>query len=453
MRRIITIAVVSLLLPAVVSVSSAYAETLSPWWHLSSATSPTYLQHGKEGVIVVSAVNLGDAAANPVTQPITLKDTLPAGLTPVAIEGTVDESISAFGTLAFPLECSLKERSCAFSETSPPAWGTRPYPSNVPPYYEIQMRITVDVKGAKSGAVNEASITGGEAPSATAREPLTVSDQPVPFGVSSYEMRPEEAGGGSDTHAGSHPFQLTTGLTISDATIGKPVALAKDLHFKLPPGLIGNPTPFAQCTLGQFLALPTQLCSAQTVVGVARVNVRLHYTGVYAVIPFTLPLYNLEPAVGEPARFGFVVNGEVPVLLNTAVRTGTDYGVTVSVSNISELAEFLSSEVTFWGVPGDPRHDQSRGVCLDAAYYNGAKVNPGGLTCPPFEANHPPPLLSLPTSCSGPMLSTLEGDSWLQPEPRVVARLASTELPGLDGCNRLPFVPRIEVSPDGAAGE
>ena len=256
-------------------------------------------------------------------------------------------------------------------------------------------------------------------------------------------MRPEEPGGSADTHAGSHPFQLTTGLTISDATIGKPVALAKDLHFKLPPGLIGNPTPFAQCPIADFLHRPKPLCSAQTVVGVARVSVRLHYGGVYAVIPFTLPLYNLEPAVGEPAQFGFVVNERVQVVLNTAVRTGADYGVTVSVSNISELAEFLSSEVTFWGVPGDPRHNGSRGECLDAAYFHAT------ATCPPFEANHPPPLLSLPTSCSGPMVSTLEGDSWLGPEPRVVARLASTELPGLDGCNRLPFVPRIEVSPDG----
>ena len=163
MRRIVTTTVVSLLLLAVVGVSSAFAEALSPWWHLSSSTSPTYLQHGKEGVIVVSAVNLGDAAANPEAQPITLKDTLPAGLTPVAIEGTVDESLSQFGEEAFPLECSLKERSCTFSKTAPPAWGSRPYPPNVPPYYEIQMRITVEMGGAKSGAVNEASITGGEA--------------------------------------------------------------------------------------------------------------------------------------------------------------------------------------------------------------------------------------------------------------------------------------------------
>ena len=457
-------------LGALVGASPACAETPSPWWHLSATTSPTYLQPGKEGEIVVAASNLGDAAANPATQLLTLKDALPPGLTAVTIRGTVDESISAFGTNAFLLECSLAKLSCTFNgKTGPPGeWENAgsPYPLTVPPYYEIQMRITVDVKegaqAAKSGEEDVASITGGGAPATTASAPITVSDAPVPFGVSSYEMRPEGAGGGVDTQAGSHPFQLTTGATVSDGTIGHPVALVKDLHFKLPPGLIGNPTPFAQCTLTQFLArglvpgvnpndgIEGPECSAQTVVGVARVHIRLHLGGTFHVIPFTQPLYNLEPAAGEPARFGFVAHeGEVPVLLTTAVRSGGDYGVTVNVANIPETTEFLSSEVTFWGVPGDSRHDESRGEnCLGTTYYTGAGVSPGlGFTCPAFEASHPPPLLSLPTSCTGPLHTTLEADSWL--EPHAVASTSSTEpLPALDGCNRLAFAPEIKVSPD-----
>ncbi len=296
-----------------------------------------------------------------------------------------------------------------------------------------------------------------------------VSDAPTPFGVSLYEARPEEAGGAPDTQAGSHPFQFTTTFQPNETleaktqtakeslpgTQGSTVGMAKDLHFQLPPGLIGDPTPFQQCTLAQFLTkVPgagnsENECSEQTVVGVAQIGIRLDYEGNSEVIPFVQPIDNLEPAVGEPARFGFVVNhGEVPVLLTTAVRTGGDYGVTVNALNITQRVEFIFSEVTFWGVPGDPRHNSSRGTrCLENAYHSVFDKNVGG--CPSFEGGvHPPPLLSLPTSCTGPLQTMVEADSWQ--EPHNVVPLASTEpMPALDGCNRLPFVPQIKVSPDG----
>jgi hypothetical protein len=399
-----------------------------------------------DGTIVVSAVNLGDANVNPETQLVTLTDKLPAGLTAVAIEGSVDESLSAFGTGSDPLECVLGSLSCTFTGKS----SLEEYPSSVPPYNLVQMRIAVNVSGVKSGEVNEASITGGGAPAATVKQSLVVSGQPMPFGVSSYEMRPEEEGGGADTQAGSHPFQLTTTTTFNETFEGKPVALAKDLHFKLPPGLIGNPAPFAQCSLANFLQI---LCSPQTVVGVARVSINFLYAGTKNVFPFAEPLYNLEPAVGEPARFGFIVNGEVPVLLDTAVRTGGDYGVTVNVSNITQQAEFLSSEVTFWGVPGDARHNDSRGGnCLRGAYLTARARGRKEFTCPAaFEVVHPPPLLALPTSCTGPLQTSMEADSWKQ--AGVFGSLAATEpLPALDGCNRLQFDPSISVAPDGQAG-
>ncbi|HEY5193364.1 MAG TPA: hypothetical protein VIJ39_05765 [Solirubrobacteraceae bacterium] len=412
------------------------------------ATVQEVTQGRPAGVIQVTAVNLGDAKANPETQPITMTDMLPAGLKAVAIEGDTDEGLTRERN--YPLECSLEALRCTFTGKNNAG------ATSLPPYEQMQMRITVAVQeGAKSGEVNQTAITGGEAPPVTAKQSLVISDAPIPFGLTTYEMRPEEEGGNVATQAGSHPFQLTTTLDLNETYEakfvngfvigGKPAALTKDLHFKLPPGLIGNPTPFAQCPLGEFLH---EVCSTETVIGVARVSVAIP-GGLFhdAATPFAVPLFNIEPTVGEPARFGFLVHG-TPVLLDTAVRTGGDYGVTVNVTNISQTAEFLSSEVTFWGVPGDTRHNNARGeACL------GAGSEGGGISaaCSAFEVQHPPPLLALPTSCTGPLQSTVEADSWK--EPQAVQSLTNTEpMPALDGCNRLQFDPSISVAPDGQAG-
>ena len=47
-----------------------------------------------DGLIVVTAVNLGDASADPAIEPIVLADKLPSGLKAVAIEGYADEGLS-----------------------------------------------------------------------------------------------------------------------------------------------------------------------------------------------------------------------------------------------------------------------------------------------------------------------------------------------------------------------
>ncbi len=105
--------------------------------------------------------------------------------------------------------------------------------------------------GAESGLNEGASPAGSAAPRSSA--PIAVgSAAPLSFGVQDYELSPEEVGGTPDTQAGSHPFQLTTTLIARTrpAEAGKTIRVAsKDLNFKLPPGLIGNPTPLPQCTL------------------------------------------------------------------------------------------------------------------------------------------------------------------------------------------------------------
>jgi hypothetical protein len=393
------------------------------------------------GMVVVTAANLGDANANPAIAPVTIADRLPEGLEAIRIEGSLHEGVT--NSHEDQLECALGSLSCTYT-------GVGDEYKSLAPYEQMQVRIPVLLKsGAKSGEVNEARISGGGAPPVSAKQSLIVSDNPIPSGVNEYEVRPEEEGGGLDTQAGSHPFQLTTTLVLNQTyegkpLLGEPIGLAKDLYFKLPPGLIGNPTPFAQCSLAAFLK---EACPAQSAVGVAKVTVSIPGALRKEVAVFVRPLYNLEPEVGEPARFAFLIDGN-PVLLDTSVRTGGDYGVTVSVPNITQTVGFMSNEVTFWGVPGDARHDPARGSCI-SSYATEELLSTGykNSACLSFEDRNPPPLLALPTSCTGPLHTTVEADWWQ--EPHNVQSFGNTApMEALDGCNRLQFDPSIGLTPD-----
>jgi hypothetical protein len=403
-----------------------------------------------DGEIVLTAENLGDANVTGTTTPVHLTDILPPGLQAVEVAGSEPEGDSPDTPL--PLRCTLAPAPTCTSN------GT------LPPYDQLEMRVGVIVKpGASTGETNEGTISGGGAQDAATKTPLTFSGLPTPFGLEHYELVNEEEGGASSTQAGIHPFQQTTTVALNQgpdtAALENPehkpivsaAVIAKDLAFKWPPGLIGNPTVFPRCTLGAFLHAHNAVndCPANSAVGVATVNVFV--AGIAGQYIEIMPLFNLEPLVGEPARLGFYVTaGEVPVFIDPSLRSGGDYGITVSSFNISQTASFLSAQVTVWGVPGDPRHDSARGWgCLAVARSN------KGFTCNPQEQKQPPPFLSLPTSCQKnqltgepePLTSIAEGDSWVHAGS--FETLATSTLPALDGCNRLPFSPEIKVSPDG----
>jgi hypothetical protein len=420
------------LLAGVIAAPAAGAAT--PWWQIEIGAAPTHLPPGGEGQIDVQVTNLGDAPAEGAVEPIAISDVLPAGMTATAIYGGTITASSE------NLSCSLAALSCSFDET-------------VAPYEPIAIVIKVAV-GTSSGASDRVSVAGGGAAPVALSEPLTVSSTPAGFGVEAYEFNPTNEDGSLDTQAGSHPFQLTTALRLNEELVEGaarvPVGMSKDLHFNLPPGLVGNPTVVPQCTEAEFTttsALDNE-CPANTAVGVAAATIRGVVHGrAERTGTFTVPLFNLVPAVGEPARFGFEILG-VLVYLDTSVRTGGDYGVTVSVNNVSEILPFDGSQVTFWGVPGDPRHDNSRGwECVDLIPSTSCAVSPAQRSTTP--------LLTLPTACGGVFESVMSADSWEDPgqaEPaRSVLRGGGGEPLGLDGCNRLSFQPTIGVVPDGQA--
>ena len=455
--RSLTVATAALAVAAIAGAPPAFAGAL---WRLDSSSAPTYLQAGQEARLIATASNLGDgelkgSGAHPVTITDRLPGALavPGGLAASAIEGKLeanDRSEAASG-----LECSIeeahrKEVSCKTKATTQP----------LAPYTQLRVVIPVEVTpGAASGEQNTVSVSGGETPSGEEFPPATpltrqttVRAEPTPFGLERYELSPEEEDGVADSRAGSHPFQLTTTLDLNQALASdegqvqaSAPALARKLSFELPPGLLGDPQAIPQCSDVDFSTISANnvnACPADTAIGVALVTLNL-LSPPLGDFNEAVPVFNLAPAPGEPARFG-LEDTKVPIILDTSVRTGGDYGVTVTISNTTQAAQLLASQVTLWGEPDSPAHNSSRGwACL-----HNTEVN--GETCTPPTGPPSPPFLTLPTSCLGGLATQLSGEAWTG----AVAETGYTfetslgePLAQLDGCEAVPFSPSIALTP------
>ena len=438
-RRVLVSALLVVVVSLLFAASASAADGLSPWWHISSGAVPTYLPPGGEGEIVVNLTDVGDAQAEGSVSPIVISDVLPAGLIAKEITGRTRN-----GNTGVPISCDLAELTCEDT-------------AGVVPYALVEVLIKVGVEeGLQSGGLNRVSVAGGGAAAPVAISRPVLVGESTPFGVEENVLSVEGPNGAPVTQAGSHPFQTTSTIVLNkqvgDAEVkrlggGETVGQAKDLGVALPAGFVGDPQVVPSCTLGQFLTPASGAfaneCSPQTALGIAQVHIIVPNTIGDTV--FAVPVFNLEPAAGEPARFGFYIPlARAPVILDTALRSGPgeDYGIDVISHNIVQTADLISVQVTLWGTPGDARHNSLRGWgCLGKA--QGVQE----LPCTPLEEEKPTPFQTLPTSCSGaPLQAHVLADSWAAPAD--LQTLPTTEpMSTLDGCNRLPFAPTIEASP------
>jgi hypothetical protein len=308
----------------------------------------------------------------------------------------------------------------------------------------------------------EQEAVGRAAPPAHTEEPIVIGDGEIPFGVAKFDIRPEEEGGAIAFKAGSHPDQLTTTLVLNQRlerkrgveegpenaqTLGVP---PKNLSFELPPGLIGNPNAIPRCSAAQFFSKPSagsviNECPADTAVGVAMVtfdepqNVKL--------VTLPIPIFNIEPTFGEPARFGFFAAGALPVVLDASVRSGGDYGVTITAHRVPEISALLSSQVTFWGEPGAAAHAGQRGwSCVAGGFYRGLGEPLPSCAASRGSGAESKPFLRMPTSCGTAQLP-MRIQSWA-PGADVLGPIDSATELQTQACNQLPFGPTLEVEPD-----
>ncbi len=451
-RRRVALVSGCVLLAMLASASPAWA---GAWWRLSSRVAPTHLAPGTTGVLDVLVEDLGDGGVSGANTPITISDLLPAGLKITNAEGVDPHRASKFRDA----KEKASEWTCTLPSEREAACSTK---MSIGPYEGLVLEIPVAAEDSlpEEGVLsNHATVQGGDTegtntavPGVSLTRAVQISSQPIAFGLEpgGLVLLPEEEGGTIDTSAGTHPFQLTSTVEFDQVLeeVQDPgheqllapaaPALPKDLSFQLPPGLLGNVTAAARCSDSQFAVFEVNgnKCPAESAVGVA--SVTLLEPSRLGFVTLDVPLFDLEPAQGEPARFGFEADG-VPVTLETAVRTESDYGVTVTVNNATEAAQVLGAQITFWGDPSSPAHDNSRGwSCL------------GGKACPAPSPRSNTALLTLPTSCTGALYSSMEGVAWNG--ELIGAQFAfqngmGEPLAELEHCPVLPFDPTISAQP------
>jgi hypothetical protein len=260
------------------------------------------------------------------------------------------------------------------------------------------------------------------------------------FGITALSNNALKPNGDLDNRAGAHPFELVTRVdfTTKPGASLEPTENLKTLRVDFPVGFAGNPTAMPRCSDEQ---LDNGTCSTKSQVGLVEVA---QGTGESQPTELTVPLYNMDAPLGEPAQFGFVP-ALFPVRSHVSVRTDSDYGLSYELQNIPQPTALVGTEVTLWGVPYDSSHDAERGqICQDS---------PFGHFCLPLQNNGPPgpvqsphlPFLTNPTSCGGqPLVTKVTASSWQSPG---VFTSAIVESPPIEGCEALEFEPSLKARP------
>jgi hypothetical protein len=432
--------------------SATLASAPAPAWSVTVVPGPTRFAPGvSTGVDVyfVTATNVGGA---PTAGTITVTDTLATGL-------TLDPSGGRSGFRGYD-EAGREEIPCS---AGPPVSCTDPGP--IRPGESVFMYVPVDVAtNAPSAVTNTVGVEGGEAASVSVGTPMTIGAGFLPFGFQAgsqgFDGFATNADGSSDTQAGSRPYEATVGFTLNNFLLegvrDLPTGDARNLTTNLPPGVIVNPnaTP-TRCTETQLESdlntvgrVKVGGCPDSAAVGLVRITASnlSEYPG-----SGSSPLFNMAAPPGTPAELGFDALGVgIYVHLRGQVRTGGDYGLSATANDILQKGHILGASVTLWGNPSDPSHDAVRGRCFEGEFPSGSK----GL-CP--VTPNSTALVTLPTSCAGPLTTTISSDSWQEVNNFVSDSFLSHDLAGnlvgVTGCGQLDFSPRISVQPDTSASD
>jgi hypothetical protein len=283
-----------------------------------------------------------------------------------------------------------------------------------------------------------------------------------PIGFTQYLIRHTETTGNVEP----------AGIPIPVSPIEEPKEgrTIKTLRVDLPPGLTVNPQATPKCSQEDFEAIgeipgsggmmgrvPT--CDKSTIVGREEVTLVVNTAGVVPAPspPFPpgntlpkgavvapdpakgtkVPVYNLEPKPGEPARFGFVIAFSKLVYLETEVAWENDFHESFTIKPPEPSVPFstLKSRLVNFG--------------FEAGNLEGAEGGDGTY-------------ITNPTACFDPDEWPTLHSTWFRAESYELQNPTfpkgstpwEADLPEgveITGCNLVPFNPSIEATPTSAA--
>ncbi len=275
---------------------------------------------------------------------------------------------------------------------------------------------------APSDPHNPTATSGWQAGTCTTDSPICSVDTPTQF----FEQ------------AAGHPQIGFTQFIVAHTTAGPletPTAELKTVRVELPIGLSVNPGATPRCPKTTFetnAAACEALPGGSAKVGESGVTTSLLGVPAPPTAPLTqVPVYNIVPDPGEPARFGLNLAGN-NVYLEADVAWAGDYheGFTIKVPQVADLEPLLKglilkNRLSFDGRSGDGTFITTPSTCLGEAFTE-----------------------------SGSLYSTLlAADSYAAPDPAFPAG----SLPYLESpippktspkeCDTIPYDPTIAVDP------
>ena len=222
------------------------------------------------------------------------------------------------------------------------------------------------------------------------------------IGPGSSGLETLDAAGQPDNRAGSHPFRALQHFDLE--TVGAEEE-AMEVVFELPAGLSGNVDAVPFCTKAEAREMLFGSCPAASQIGTLSGQ----------------PIFNVTPGTDQVAEF--VLPNILPIGLAGELRE-SDVGLSLRLGPLPNVFGALTEgTIELWGVPAD--HQEGTSIPRRA-------------------------LLTLPTQCQTPPLTTIKVRTWQHPE-RWIAQTTSAPVP--TGCGQLPFAPGVGLALDTAKAD
>jgi hypothetical protein len=243
----------------------------------------------------------------------------------------------------------------------------------------------------------------------------------------------------STTQAGGHP-NLRTFLFVSNRfTVGVPPPSCdcqdpKNIRIHFPAGVVGSQHATPQCTAADFGNIK---CPSDSQVGSARIGIGNQEPATSIGFEGNLAVYNLIPHPGQAGLLGITIPLlNFPIYIVVSARTGDDFGLDATLTNITQIIPLAFSDVELWGVPAAASHTPLRHPpgCIGEFEY----------CFPPGVPSNSPevPFLSNATTCGVSLSATIQVTSY---DKEVTE--AESPYPATTGCDQLSFNPSLFAQP------